>query len=347
MKKILSVLLVLLLFTACGKSIERDMPTLSPAQQELHEQYLKKKKKWSSKDFSKEFEANSKEEIRILNKSGLYVPRPIDGDINFEITRLEADQEREIAARAEDVCRFINEKYEADWHFDAPKVYTAPAVPGALAESFNDVIVLYGRPNVDSNSFRTTLVHEIVHYLFYINTGTSFCYLYNSEGLVAGRYLHEAVTEYLTYRYINEVWDMSILKINDGETKSPAYNLLVYNVEEINITWEIDLAKEVIHDNLNAISEMINKSLDDPDAFVVILNSIDTIKDGSKSSYSYVTQAELNQLYFFVADKEKDKELIAATEECLLSEFLIYPSLRKPRNAIGVWNEVAKMKGSF
>ena len=347
MKRIIALILVVLSFlTGCNQSVERDMPTLSPAQQEFHEQYLELEKKWSSKDFSKEFEANSKEEIRILNESGLYVTRPIDSEINFEINRIETEQEQRIAALVEDVCLFINEKYEVDWHFDAPKVYTAPAVPGVLAESYNDVIVLRG-DHEDTNNFKATLVHEIIHYLFYINTGTSFCYLYNEEGLVAGLYLHEAVTEYITYQYINEMLGVSVLEINDGETKSSAYNLLVYNVEEINITWGIDLAKNLIHDNLNEVSNTINKSLDNPDAFVIILNNIDTINAGSKSAYSYATQAELNQLYFYVADKVKDKELITATEECLLSEFLIYPTLRKPRNAIGVWNEVANMKGAF
>lgn len=345
------VLVVTSVLSGCGsKEPERVMPELSAAQQEMYENNSDYEKELSSKNYPSAFEAKSKENLQLFNEATpTYVPRPVDAEIDFEITRVNSETEKMIENLGKDVCRFINDVYEIEWQFPETKVFTAPAVPGVIAEHFDGVIVLYGE-YVDNNSFRTTLVHELIHYLFHVNTGSAFCYLYNSDGLVAGRYLHEAVTEYITYRYIREVWGMSILEINDGETKTQAYDLLVYNIEEINIAFGIDLAREAVYENLDAVSEIINKSVDDSNGFVIILNSIDVIKEtiGTEyTSYSYATQAELNQVYFYVANNEQDKRLIEATEECLLREFLIYPNLRKPKNAIGVWNEIAYNKDTL
>lgn len=338
--RILTALIIGFLLTGCSHSASSEQKKVIKANKAYEVDF---DENYHEDDFT----AKSKADLLMYTVADVdYVPEPTPAKITFEIAAANDKTTARIAEMGEDLLQFMNKEYNLNWTYKSPLVYTADPVEGVLAEVFDDKIVSYGNYNFKSHECIATYTHELVHYLMWLNTGSSFCYYHNHSGEVTGLFLHEVIAESITYKYVNDVLGISPLEICDGRAAVAHYDILVYNADMISITWNIDFVKEVLHNNTDELAKKINMSLEDESSFPRLLYFMDTIMNDIGSNEfrpnAYQTQAMLNQLYFYCASDSQYEKLLEVTSDCVWREFFIHPTLDTYPTGVGIWLYLSK-----
>ena len=352
MKRIVLMLLaVLLLITGCSDRME-----LSPEQRETRNQLRYLEAELNQLDASG-YDKNASEDLLFWERSSAeYAKDPGVHDYG-DLNTAPLDNTAEIDELGEELVRFIDETYHQKWIYEPLDVVVLnEELSDYAASELTDFVAAYVPQKKHlmisqsvyeergTNRYNYAIAHEIIHYLTELNLGTPYFNL-RKNGLVSGEFLHEAVTEAITYAFMEKVMGVPPLQIHNGAAECSGYEMLLYNIDAINLVFDIDLVEELLNGNIESVGQRINDVLGDDTTFVRMLNTMDivertVIKGDLYFSYEY--QFLLSQLYFFVADSKEEKALIALTEEYITRFIFIKPRLRTSDNCIAFWGILAE-----
>ncbi len=351
MKRIITLILaVLLLITGCSDRME-----LSPEQRETRSQLRYLETELNQMNTSGYDVSSSDDLVFWQHSSSEYSEDPGVHDYgDLDTTPLEDTSE--IDELAEELVRFINESFHQEWLYKPVDVvvlneelndYTSSKLVSFIAsyvpQKNHLMIGKDVQKEAGSNRYTYTLVHELVHYLTKLNLGNPYFNI-RQNGLVSGEFLHEAVTESITYDFLENVKGISPLQIHNGAPECSGYEMLLYNIEAINLVFNLDFVEELLNGNIDLVGQKINNVMDNKTTFIRIVNTMDIIERAiieGELYYAYEYQFLLSQLYFYKADHKAEKALVSLTDEYITRFIFIKPHLRTPDNCIAVWEVLA------
>ncbi len=345
MKRIIALIMaVLLLITGCGKEI-----SLSPSQKERKQENSDIEYFLNHFSTDEELDVHAVEELMVLKygDSNFHKDPGVEDYSTIPYTPVSEEMVEKVNRLGEDLVEFVNRTYELNWRYEPVEV---TKVDSTEANDKYDVLGRYVLKEKrllisqklyeieDTNLFIEILAHELFHYLCELNTGSVFFVLANN-GLIVGNTFHEAITESVAYRYMEEVHGISAIEVHNGNVEQSGYELLMFNLKALSIATDTDIIKEVLHGRITDV----NKSIDTyvSAGFVFLLNEMDKMMANIRTDNTpavFTSQVYLAQLIFFIAPKSKDKELIKLTEEYILRIKYINVKLRSANNAIAAWS---------
>ena len=144
-----------------------------------------------------------------------------------------ADEEKTemVNSKGKEIVDFINENYNTNWNYKPIEVFTATGTKqssfGWAGQYYNGAIYL-NWDLITSDEGKFCLSHEIIHYLMDLNSSTPYRGIMTSDNKKIGCYFHEAVTEYINAKYLENNSD----DIWKGEwVNSSAYFLGVFAID--------------------------------------------------------------------------------------------------------------------
>ena len=301
------------------------------------------------------FDVQEKEELNIFLMSEPKYHEDL-GVVDYGALPSEPVDIAEINTLGEKVLQFINKTYELDWEYSPVDVRQTSEMIKAydsrliyMAAYVEELRYMLITPElvekIGSNTAKSSLVHELIHYITHINLGRSSFIIKNEEGQIIGDFLHEAITEEITYAYMESI-GVPPLKVLDGEPVFSGYELLLYNVEAIDIAFDVNFVKEALHGNIDGLKERMESKTGDDSTFERVIYMMDIVENAMSTytfSIAYNAQEVLTQLCFFVAESEQDSRLITLTEDHLTRLFFIDVKLKNSDNAIGAWQALAQI----
>ena len=126
--------------------------------------------------------------------------------------KVENQIQTEINQIAEDLCDFLNNDFEAEWKVEPIETYAANITEILQQQT---TTLTYGAcyyeekifvdkaflQNGLDNQAQYMIVHELIHYLYYLNSGSKVFAIYE-QGMYCGKYLDEAIVDALAKKYM-------------------------------------------------------------------------------------------------------------------------------------------------
>lgn len=226
-------------------------------------------------------------------------------DISFEGVKVPITIQDEINKEGQRICSYLNDNYELNWKYDeVPGIYVADEITAMYSEKDKKIYLSksYFRNNGGSILFpkRSILIHEIIHYLMDSNMGTPYIFVEDENGSL-GLYFHEAITEYITEKYISDVYDIKTYDDMYGKGMASGYVTIKTYIELTEYAIP-DLIKFVLHGNISDLESEMTK---------IVSERIegDTIEP-FKSWLSMITCAQVCELYYDSVDIENQIAMI-------------------------------------
>ena len=172
-----------------------------------------------------------------------------------------------------DAVKFINNTYHTKWEnidIDVCIFEGDPYYGGSYCYTNKTLYINrnYKFGNIEdevwNHAIKSAVAHEMIHSATDANRGTPFFYKRYSDGSVLGGYLHEALTELLTEKYLEHLG----IKLKDvyDEGMCSGYVHIVYYLRALDSAVP-GCIKDILCDNMSELEEKVEKKAGNDEAF--------------------------------------------------------------------------------